>query len=62
MVGPPEVPQQVAIEKDVVFVPFKDIDLTINQQTLRFIARAPKKVTRDQARILLEADAGYLKD
>ena len=60
--GPPEVAPQKAVEKDVVFVPFKDIELTINRETLRFVARAPKKVTRDQARILLEADAGYLKE
>jgi hypothetical protein len=58
--GPPEVPVIVADEKDVVFVCSEDTELTINQTRLKFTARAPKKVTRDQARILSEAGKGYI--
>lgn len=60
--APPEVPTQTAEEKDVVFVPFNDVELTVNREILRFTARAPKRVTRDQARILLEANAGYIRE
>lgn len=58
----PDVPTQVAEDKDVVFVAFEDTELTVNNMTLKFTARAPKKVTRDQARILMEANKGYLRD
>jgi hypothetical protein len=57
---PPQVEPIQAVEKDVVFVCSEDTELTINQTKLVFTARAPKKVTRDQARILSEAHKGYI--
>lgn len=59
-IAPPEVEQIKATTKDVVFVPNKDVTLTINQTVLHLTARAPVKVTRDQARILTDADAGMI--
>jgi hypothetical protein len=54
-------PQQVSDVK-VVFVPFVDCELRINQTTTKFAKQRPVKVTRDEARILLEANKGYVKD
>lgn len=54
-------PKQVEDVK-VVFVPFTDCELRINQQVSRFSKQRPVKVTRDEARILLEANKGYIKD
>lgn len=59
--GPPEVSTRQAEEKDVVFVAFADTELTINNVTLKFVANVPKKVSRDEARILTEAEKGYLR-
>lgn len=56
--GPPTAPQMKAEEKDVVFIPHKDCELTVNQERMKFTARAAKRVTRDQARILIEAGMG----
>lgn len=55
------VPQQVSDIK-VVFVPFADCELRINQTVTRFAKGRPAKISRDEARILLEADKGYIKD
>ena len=47
---------------EVVFVPFEDTELRINQTTKRFKKGVSTKVTRDEARILMDAKKGYLKD
>lgn len=54
-------PQEVA-EVMVVFVPFEDVETRINQTTHKFNKGRATKVTRDEARILLEAKKGYIKD
>lgn len=54
-------PKQVE-DVNVVFVPFEDCDLRVNQTQKSFSKGRPAKVTRDEARILLEAHKGYLKD
>lgn len=46
----------------VVFVPFEDCELRVNQSLTKFSKQRPVKVTRDEARILLESNKGYLKD
>ena len=49
-------------ELDVVFVPFVDTELRINQTLKKFKKGVSTKVNRDEARILIEANKGYLKD
>lgn len=49
-------------EAEVVFVPFEDTELRINQMTKRFKKGVSVKVSRDEARVLIEAEKGYLKD
>lgn len=54
-------PEEVE-EVMVVFVPFEDKELRVNQTTKKFSKGRAAKVTRDEARILLEAKIGYIKD
>lgn len=49
-------------EAEVVFVPFEDRELRVNQTSMFLKKGVPVKLTRDQARIMLEAKAGYTKD
>lgn len=56
-----EAPKQVE-EVKVVFVPFEDVELRVNQETLNLSKQRPVKLTRDQARILLESNKGYVKE
>lgn len=49
-------------EPEVVFVPFEDTPLRVNQTEKFFSKNRPYKVSRDEARILLEANKGYIKD
>lgn len=54
-------PKQVE-DVQVVFVPWVDWELRINQTTTRLSKGRPVKLTRDEARILIEANKGYIKD
>lgn len=56
-----EVPQIVETA-DVVFVPFDDCSTRINQTDKNYVKGRSYKVTRDEARILIEANKGYIKD
>lgn len=47
---------------EVVFVAFVDTEVRINQTTKKIAKGRPTKVSRDEARILLEANKGYIKD
>jgi hypothetical protein len=49
-------------EAEVVFVPFEDTELRINQMTKRFKKGVSTKINRDEARVLIEASKGYIKD
>lgn len=56
-----DAPAQVEDVK-VVFVPFEDRELRVNQTTKKLYKNTPSKVTRDEARILLEAGVGYVRE
>ena len=47
---------------DVVFVPHRDVQLTVNQTVKNLRKGQQVKISRDEARILLESNAGYIRD
>lgn len=53
-------PKQVQ-DVEVVFVPFEDIELSINRTVKRLRKDVPTKLSRDEARVLLDAKKGYTK-
>ena len=61
-VNPLEAEPKTVADVKVVFVPFEDGDMRVNQTTTKFQKGRSIKVTRDEARILLEANRGYIKD
>jgi hypothetical protein len=46
----------------VVFVPFEDGEMRVNQTTTRYQKGRAIKLSHDEARILLDAEKGYIKD
>mgnify|MGYP006982881831 CR=1 FL=1 len=62
-VSPSPIAEAIQVEEaTVVFVPFEDTELRINHTIKRFKKGVSSKVSRDEARILIEAEKGYLKD
>lgn len=57
-----EAEPKTAEDIKVVFVPFEDGEMRVNQTTTRYQKGRPIKVTHDEARILLDAKKGYIKD
>lgn len=53
---------KVAEDTKVVFVPFEDGEMRVNQTTTRYQKGRAIKLSRDEARILLDAEKGYIKD
>lgn len=51
-----------AEEIQVVFVPFEDGEMRVNQTTTTYQKGRPIKLSRDEARILLDAEKGYIKE
>ena len=61
-VSAPTVEPIAVQELDVVFVPFEDTQIRVNQTTKDLKQGVSYKVSRDEARILIDAKKGYLKD